>query len=56
MECLESGVFRSDLPTSFKVDPSAYEVCCLQKVVYPFHFLKISSCSGLEDEKGHSVC
>ncbi|KAF3455292.1 hypothetical protein FNV43_RR05740 [Rhamnella rubrinervis] len=25
VECLESGVFRSDLPTSFKVDPSAYE-------------------------------
>lgn len=26
MECLESGVFRSDLPTYFKLDPSAYEV------------------------------
>lgn len=26
VECLESGVFRSDLPTSFKLDPSAYEV------------------------------
>ncbi|EXB53717.1 DNA polymerase epsilon catalytic subunit A [Morus notabilis] len=25
VECLESGVFRSDLPTSFKLDPSAYE-------------------------------
>ncbi|KNA12254.1 hypothetical protein SOVF_127620 [Spinacia oleracea] len=25
VECLESGVFRSDLPTSFKVDPSAYQ-------------------------------
>ncbi|VFQ71569.1 unnamed protein product [Cuscuta campestris] len=24
-ECLESGVFRSDLPTSFKLNPSAYE-------------------------------
>ncbi|KAK1354606.1 DNA polymerase epsilon catalytic subunit [Heracleum sosnowskyi] len=24
VECLESGVFRSDLPTSFKLDPSAY--------------------------------
>lgn len=26
VECLESGVFRSDLPTSFKLNPSAYEV------------------------------
>lgn len=26
MECLESGVFRSDLPTSFKLDSSGYEV------------------------------
>ncbi|KAL1098235.1 hypothetical protein V6Z11_D05G087000 [Gossypium hirsutum] len=25
VECLESGVFRSDLPTSFKLDPSGYE-------------------------------
>ncbi|EPS63800.1 hypothetical protein M569_10982, partial [Genlisea aurea] len=25
VECLESGVFRSDIPTKFKVDPSAYE-------------------------------
>nr|GMD12608.1 DNA polymerase epsilon catalytic subunit A-like [Ipomoea batatas] len=25
VECLESGVFRSDLPTSFKLNPSAYE-------------------------------
>ncbi|KAI3461306.1 hypothetical protein Pfo_017969 [Paulownia fortunei] len=25
VECLESGVFRSDLPTSFKLDPAAYE-------------------------------
>ncbi|WJZ89858.1 hypothetical protein VitviT2T_009046 [Vitis vinifera] len=25
VECLESGVFRSDLPTSFKLDPSSYE-------------------------------
>ncbi|KAF3943032.1 hypothetical protein CMV_030371 [Castanea mollissima] len=25
VECLESGVFRSDIPTSFKLDPSAYE-------------------------------
>ncbi|KAM7276901.1 hypothetical protein ACFE04_018767 [Oxalis oulophora] len=24
VECLESGVFRSDLPTSFKLDPSAF--------------------------------
>ncbi|XP_055836278.1 DNA polymerase epsilon catalytic subunit A-like [Solanum dulcamara] len=26
VECLESGVFRSDIPTSFKLDPSAYEL------------------------------
>ena len=26
VECLETGVFRSDLPTSFKLDPSAYNV------------------------------
>lgn len=26
VECLESGVFRSDLPTSFKLVSSAYEV------------------------------
>lgn len=25
VECLESGVFRSDLPTSFKLDPSGYQ-------------------------------
>ncbi|KAK8513325.1 hypothetical protein V6N12_052522 [Hibiscus sabdariffa] len=25
VECLESGVFRSDIPTSFKLDPSGYE-------------------------------
>ncbi|XP_073146772.1 DNA polymerase epsilon catalytic subunit A-like [Henckelia pumila] len=25
VECLESGVFRSDLPSSFKLDPTAYE-------------------------------
>ncbi|KAK4286365.1 hypothetical protein QN277_002926 [Acacia crassicarpa] len=25
VECLESGVFRSDLPTSFTLEPSAYE-------------------------------
>ncbi|TYH16062.1 hypothetical protein ES288_A05G088900v1 [Gossypium darwinii] len=25
VECLESGVFRSDLPTSFKLNPSGYE-------------------------------
>ncbi|XP_051120943.1 DNA polymerase epsilon catalytic subunit A-like [Andrographis paniculata] len=25
VECLESGVFRSDLPASFKLDPGAYE-------------------------------
>lgn len=26
VECLESGVFRSDLPTKFQLDPSGYEV------------------------------
>lgn len=25
VECLESGVFRSDLPTKFQLDPTAYE-------------------------------
>ncbi|GAB2274640.1 DNA polymerase epsilon catalytic subunit A [Dionaea muscipula] len=25
VECLETGVFRSDLPTSFKLEPSAYQ-------------------------------
>ncbi|KMT05520.1 hypothetical protein BVRB_7g176430 [Beta vulgaris subsp. vulgaris] len=25
VECLESGVFRSDIPSSFKLDPSAYQ-------------------------------
>lgn len=37
VECLESGVFRSDLPTSFKLDPSAYEVCCLCPLPIFFH-------------------
>lgn len=32
VECLESGVFRSDIPTSFKLDPSAYEVSNLIKL------------------------
>lgn len=32
VECLESGVFRSDIPTSFKLDPSAYEVNHLIKL------------------------
>ena len=27
VECLESGVFRSDLPTTFRLDAAAYEVC-----------------------------
>ena len=26
VEALESGVFRSDLPTRFKLDPAAYQV------------------------------
>lgn len=29
VECLESGVFRSDLSTSFKLDSSAFEVSYL---------------------------
>ena len=29
VECLESGVFRSHLLTSFKLDPSGYQVCHL---------------------------
>lgn len=28
VECLESGVFRSDIPCSFTLEPSAFEVCC----------------------------
>lgn len=32
VECLESGVFRSDLPTSFKLDPSAYDVSVFLRV------------------------
>uniref|UniRef100_A0A1S4DQL4 DNA polymerase epsilon catalytic subunit n=2 Tax=Nicotiana TaxID=4085 RepID=A0A1S4DQL4_TOBAC len=35
VECLESGVFRSDLPTSFKLDPSAYEVNHVVKISLP---------------------
>lgn len=31
VECLESGVFRSDLPTSFKLDSSAFKVCMANK-------------------------
>lgn len=27
VEALESGVFRSDLPTQFKLEPAAYQVC-----------------------------
>ncbi|KAK1275110.1 DNA polymerase epsilon catalytic subunit A [Acorus gramineus] len=30
VECLESGVFRSDLPTKFQLDPSAYELVMLR--------------------------
>lgn len=29
VECLETGVYRSDLPTSFKLDPSAFKVSCM---------------------------
>jgi DNA polymerase epsilon subunit 1 len=29
VEALESGVFRSDLPTRFKCKPSAYQVGCI---------------------------
>lgn len=29
VECLESGVFRSDLPTRFRLDSSAYDVCLI---------------------------
>ena len=28
VEALESGVFRSDLPTQFKLEPAAYQVGC----------------------------
>lgn len=37
VECLETGVFRSDLPTKFHLEPSAYEV---EKIIHlPFKFL-----------------
>lgn len=36
VECLESGVFRSDLPTKFRLDPSAYEVICHVPVSHIF--------------------
>ena len=26
VECLETGVYRSDIPTSFRLDPSAFNV------------------------------
>lgn len=39
VECLESGVFRSDLLTSFKLDPSGYQVCCLDPRQYPSEIL-----------------
>ena len=29
VEALESGVFRSDLPTRFKLDAAAYQACRL---------------------------
>jgi hypothetical protein len=29
VEALESGVFRSDLPTQFKLEPAAYQVLLL---------------------------
>lgn len=35
VECLESGVFRSDIPSSFTLEPSAYQVCCFYlKLLY----------------------
>lgn len=45
VECLESGVFRSDIPTSFKLDPSAYEVCSFFICLYN---LKMTDSSGFK--------
>lgn len=42
VECLESGVFRSDLPTSFKLDPSAYEASHLHRSYFLLLCLNIS--------------
>lgn len=37
VECLETGVFRSDLPTKFHLEPSAYQV---EKIIHlPIKFL-----------------
>lgn len=39
MECLESGVFRSDIPCSFALEPSAFEVCCFHlNMLYNLQF------------------
>ncbi|WZZ56835.1 hypothetical protein YC2023_056942 [Brassica napus] len=46
VECLESGVFRSDIPTSFKLDTSAYQASNLLYLTqYDFSccFLNITS-------------
>ncbi|KAK1559202.1 hypothetical protein Q3G72_011797 [Acer saccharum] len=42
VECLESGVFRSDLPTSFKLDRSAYEASYLHLSYDPLFCSNIS--------------
>lgn len=50
VECLESGVFRSDLPTSFKLDASAYEVCFSSSFITTnvyFYCFKSTGCSVL---------
>ena len=40
VEALESGVFRSDLPTRFKVKPAAYQA----RASPPQHSLLTSAC------------
>lgn len=45
VECLESGVFRSDLPTKFRLVPGAYQVqlrkSCGRKTIKSFYFITL---------------
>lgn len=40
VECLESGVFRSDLPTKFCLEPSAYQVPFWSKFLLKVYILQ----------------
>ena len=44
VEALESGVFRSDLPTRFKLKPAAYQVCRIP--LCPVSPLSWHACTG----------